>query len=351
MFPPTCRAAVYAGERQLALTQIDVRPPGPGEVVFRTAVCGVCGSDLHVYFGRWEQQPPPPGHEFAGEVVAVGPDLADNLIGTRAAIEPLVYCGECVYCRTGRQNLCENGAYVSWTSPGGLAEYITIPAYTLRPLPDHVSDEQGALVEPLAVGLHAARLAPVQCADDVLVIGSGTIGLMSLLASLACGAQRVFVAAKYEHQAAAARDLGAADVLPVEEQKLLEALRDHSPLGADVVIETVGGAARTFNTALKAVRKGGRIALVGGFTQPIETDLYGIITREATVVGSNCYGAVGLKRDFEVAVELIAAGRANVMRLVTHRFPLNQVQQAYEVSADKTTGVIKALVQVRPEGS
>jgi L-iditol 2-dehydrogenase len=337
----SCRAAFYTPQHDVEIRTVDLPPPGPGEVRLRLLRSGVCGSDLHVLAGRWEGGEASPGHEFSGAVVALGPDVPGIEPGLRACVEPLVYCRRCRLCATGRDNLCENGAFVSIQSHGGFAEETNVPAYTLHPLGERVSDEQGALVEPLAVGLHSARLARVACGEDVLVLGGGTIGLMALQAARALGAGRVFVSAKHPHQQQAALDLGAACVVPIEHDALLADLRSRLPLGVDVVIDSVGSAGNALDTALAAVRRGGRLALLGGYYRPTTADLGAVVFKEVTIVGSNCYGITGRLRDFELALDLIRAGRVNVERLVTHRYPLGRINEAFRVAADKSTEAIK----------
>ena len=341
MIPDSCRAAFYTDEGEVEVGTIDLPPPGPEEVRLRVLRSGVCGSDLHVLSGRWEGGESTPGHEFAGTVTAVGPEVSDVEVGLRACVEPLVYCGRCRPCATGHDNLCENGRFVSLHSPGGFAEETNVPAFTLRPLGEEITNEQGALVEPLAVGLHAVRLARVECGEDALIMGGGTIGLMALQASLALGAGRVFVSAKHPHQREAALDLGAHAVLPTAHDELLEELKESAPRGVDVVVDSIGSAAPGLDTALGAVRRGGRIALLGGYYAPMTADLEPVVMKEVTIMGSNCYSVIGRQRDFELALDLIRLGRVSVERLVTHRYPFAQIAEAFRVSADKSTGAIK----------
>jgi threonine dehydrogenase-like Zn-dependent dehydrogenase len=175
-----------------------------------------------------------------------------------------------------------------------------------------------------------------------VLLGAGTIGLRALQAARAAGAGRVFIAAKYEHQHRAAQDLGATGVLSADPAERNRELGELVPLGADVVLDTVGSGAPGLAGSLDAVRKGGRVLLYGGYHQPTTADLGPVVFKEVTLIGSNCYGVFGRRRDFELALDLIRAGRVRVERLVTHRFPFEQIAEAFRVSADKSQGVIKA---------
>jgi len=165
--------------------------PGAGDVLVKVRSCGVCGSDLHFFHGGF---PPPavcPGHEISGEVTEVGAEVQHVRAGDRVAIEPLVSCRECSYCRTGDYQLCRQLRINGTMIDGGFAEYLCTPGYTVFRLPDAVDDEVGALTEPLAVAVHAARLGTIRLGDRVLVLGGGTIGLLSVAAARAAGAQEV----------------------------------------------------------------------------------------------------------------------------------------------------------------
>lgn len=212
----------------------------------------------------------------------------------------------------------------------------------LFPLPPGVTAEQGALVEPLAVGVHAIRWSLMPEGASVAVIGAGTIGLVSLIAARALGAGTTYVLARHDQQAALARDLGADHVIRHDGDAAIEELRDLTRgRGVDLAIETVGGHGRTVDLAWELVRVQGTVAVVGIFGEPIPVNLLRPVIREVRATFPICYGVVDGRHDFDVAIELIAAGKAPVERLVTHRFSLEEAPEAFRTAADKSTGSVK----------
>lgn len=318
---------------------------GPGEAVVKVRSCGICGSDLHFFQGEF---PPPrvcPGHEISGEVVEVG--AGGNVRpGDRVAIEPLVVCRECAYCRTGDYQLCVKFRLAGTTVAGGFAEYIRMPAYALFPLPAHLDFEIGALTEPLAVAVHAMRLANVRLGDRVVVLGAGTIGLLSVAAARGAGAAEVWITARHPQQRSAAEALGATRVFMGEDAAgVLADVARQQPV--DAIIETVGGTADTINQALTLVRPGGWVAVLGVFTGRPALNALLLLVKEIRLVGSLTYGRPGPRADFDVALQLLAEQPERFRRLITHRFPLDQITRAFETAADKRSGAIKVAIQPR----
>lgn len=342
----TMQAAFFAGERALQIREVPDPEPGPGEVLLDVRACGVCGSDLHQYAGRWPQPPFIPGHEIAGEIRAVGEGVLGWQPGDRACVEPFLYCGACRYCMAGRYYQCPQMGFLTLTAHGGFAEAVVCPAYTLYRLPANLDFVAGALVEPLAVGVHAARVVGVCGTDEVLVLGAGTIGLMAAAAAKAFGARHVIVSARHEFQAEAARRFGCVATLATGTEELRELVGKAFPDGPSVVIETVGSAHGTFQQAIDLAGRLGRVALLGGNTAPVDGfDFSPIPTKELTVSAPLAYSQIGTKRDFEVAVELLAAGPEAYRPLATHRFELAQIQEAFELAMDKgRSRALKAMM-------
>lgn len=339
------RAAFFGGKEQMRLEEIPSPQPGPGEVVVRVSACGVCGSDLHSFLGHWPQPPVVPGHEIAGTVESAGEGVSGFAPGDAVAVEPLVPCGECRACRSGAYSACGNHQFISWHRNGGFAGAVVAPARSLLRLPEGRARTYGALVEPLAVAIHGLRRASLQGGDAILVLGAGTIGLLAAAAARGLGAGRVMVTAKHPHQAELARSLGADAVVQLGEGNPADAVRAWTDgEGADVVLDSVGGS-QAIELAIRAVRRRGTIALVGAYVMPPRTALNEVIGKELHLVGSNCYGAVEGRRDFSLAADLLATGRVDPSPLVTHRFPLDQIQQAFDTARDKSTGAVKVLVE------
>lgn len=339
------KAAFFASKAKMRLEEVAPPVPGPGEVVIRVLACGVCGSDLHSFQNRWPQPPVTPGHEILGVVLSSSEDESGLRSGEVVTVEPLVPCGLCGWCRSGHYNVCPHQEFLSWHRPGGFAERMAAPARCVLPLPEGPAREYGFLVEPLSVAVHALRRVPLGGGDTVAVLGAGTIGLLAVAAAQALGAGKVLVVAKHAHQQDLARRLGADHVVSLNEGRPEEAIRDLTGGdGADLVVETAG-TSQSIDLAIRAARRGGAISLVGLFVMPPRVPLSEIIGKELRLLGCNCYGSPGLRRDFSVAISLLASGKVNAGALVTHRLPLAEIQQAFETAADKSTGAIKVVVE------
>ncbi|MBI3946613.1 MAG: alcohol dehydrogenase catalytic domain-containing protein [Armatimonadetes bacterium] len=339
------RAAFFDGKAKVRLEEVPSPSPGPGEAVVRVLGCGVCGSDLHSFHNRWPQPPVTPGHEVMGVVETTGEGAAGLRPGDVVAVEPLVSCGECRWCRSGQESVCPQHEFLSWHRPGGFAEMMVAPARCLLPLPAGPAREQGFLVEPLAVGVHALRRAPLMGGNSVAVLGAGTIGLLAAAAARALGAGKVIITARHAHQADLAARLGADHVVSLGEGRPEEAIRELTGGdGADVVLDGAG-TSQSIDTAIKSARRGGSVSLVGIYVMPPRAALSDVIGKELRLVGSNCYGCSGGRRDFSLAIDLLASGKVSAGPLVTHRRPLAAIQEAFETAADKSTGAVKVVVE------
>lgn len=341
---PTMRAAVVDGPGSFSVREVETPTPGPGEVLVRVRNCGICGSDLHFYRGEFPAMPDlVMGHEIAGEVAALGEGVSNVREGDRVAVEPLLVCGRCAFCRSGSYQLCPERKLLGTFAPGGFAEYVRISAGMVYPLPEDVPFELGALVEPVAVAVHGLRLVRLEGGERVLVIGGGTIGLVSAAVALAMGASEVTLAARHPHQRAAAEALGAR-ALDAGDAGVVNAAAAAAP--PDVVVETVGGRADTLNQAVQLVRPGGRVSVLGLFTGPVSLNATLLLLKEVLTVGSITYGRPGLHADFDLAVDIVRRMRDRLGRLVTHRVPLDAIGEGFATAADKSTGSIKVTVVV-----
>lgn len=344
------RAAIQTGIRQIEVREIPEPAPAPGSALVRVRAAGICGSDLHPYRERAEPQTLPEGHEVAGEVTYLPPDYAGPArVGDLVALDSIALgraCGRCATCRAGQPFHCPR-RHDEPSSGGAFAEVIRRRAAALFPLPTGVTAEQGALVEPLAVGVHAVRWARMPVGASVAIIGAGTIGLTTLLAARALGAGEVHVLARHVHQAALAEELGATTVLLADGGAAIEQVRALTGgVGADLVVETVGGHGDTVNLAWELARPQGTVAILGIFSERVPVDLLRPVMREVRATFPICYGVIDGRHDYAIAIQLIAEGRAPVERLVTHRFPLVAAAEAFRVAADKSTGAVK--VQLAP---
>ena len=339
------KAAIYTGIEEIEVREVERNEPPPGFVLVDTKQTGICGSDLHSYFGNWGQSHEhAAGHETCGVVVALGDGVTKFDIGDRVAVECFSHCSTCTYCETGQYNLCLNRGGISPKMHGGFAEYTSTHQSGLFKLPERMTFEQGALVEPLAVSHRAIARSGANSRDTVAIIGGGTIGQFCLADAVAAGVKETLITVKYEQQAELAKALGADHIVNVGDTDVQEYVKDvTNGIGFDAVIETVGGA-ENFNIATTIVRKQGSVVLVAGYYKPLEVNLSTIVWSEASITGSNCYGYSGMETDFEAAIELIDSGKVDATKLVTHYYPLEEIQEAFRVSADKTSGAIKVHV-------
>lgn len=333
------RSAICRRAGELVLGRAALPEVGPGEVRIRIRSCGICGSDLHWYQGH---APPPavcPGHEIAGAIEATGPGVEGLTPGDRVVVEGLRSCGLCEHCRRGETQRCADRSLLGRDVPGGFADFAVTAARHVVRIPDALSDLVACLAEPLAVAVHAARVADLRAGQRVLVLGAGTVGLLCAAVARRAGTE-VAITTRHGHQAEAAERVGARAV-PAEapEQAAFSA-------GADVVLETVGGVATTLDTALAFVRPGGAVAVLGVFVDPVRIDALSLMNDEIRLLGCMAYGRSGPRADFAVAIEILQeCGEAWADALVTHHFALAEVDRAFQVASDKRSGAIKVLVE------
>ena len=342
------KAGIYHGVRTITVDEVPRPAPGPGYLLVQMKCCGICGSDLHSYNGFWEQPVTAHGHEVSGFVVECGEGVKGFRVGDRVCMEWFSHCGKCRYCQAGRYNLCENLARTSGASHAGFAEYVVAHQSSLFRVPESLSFEDAALVEPLAVSYRAVRHCQADGLGTLLVTGSGTIGLLAVAVAKALGSGNVIASARHDHQALMASQMGADSVVHLQlgrkDPQVAEAVRTLTAgAGADAVIETTASAAG-LSDAFSAVRRGGIVVLVGGFHAPVELDLKRVVDNEIRIVGSFCYATNGIQRDFEWSIALAASRKVRVDKLVTHRFPLRDIARAFEVAADKATSCIKVQI-------
>jgi len=333
------KACVYTGDETVEAR--DLAPPdrADDEVVIRVRRAGICGTDLHIYLGHMDQRVTRPlvmGHEMCGEVVEAPPGV-DVAAGDRVVVEPTVFCGRCPACRRGHTHICQNLNFLGIDSPGAFQAMWNVPADRIHKVPDALSDEAGALIEPLAVAVHDVRRAGVEVDDRAVVIGGGPIGLLVAMAARLDGAE-VVVSEVNPFRIEQARGLGFATVHPVE-QDLPAYVEDWTNgAGADLVFEVSGSpAGAAVMTDLARVR--GTICMVGVHAERPPVDLHRFFWRELTLTGCRVYESV----DFERAIRIAADGRIDPTVLVTKTVPLEEAGWGFEQM--KTGGdVMKVLL-------
>ena len=325
------RAAIIDAPGNIRVGSLPDPTPKPDELVIRVGACGICGTDLHIADGDSPLAcyPIVPGHEFAGEVVAVGRNVLQGngtrdmkiTVGTRVAVEPNLYCGHCEFCRTGRENLCINYAAIGVTVDGACAEFVTVPAVKAYILPEHLSFREAALIEPISCAVHGMhRLNPTPGdGDTFLIVGAGTMGLVLLQLALRSGASKVAVVDLNTQRLQRAEKLGAHSI-QTDINKLLE----DEPLGFDCVID-VTGVAPAIEGAFAAVKRGGKLLVFGVAPSEARISLspFRIYNDEITVLGS-----MAVLYSFEPALNLLCSGAIDTEVMLTDALPLEDFPKA-----------------------
>ncbi len=299
------KALVFRGPGEMPLEDRPDPKPGPGEVVVAIRAAGICGSDVHGFIGATGRRRigVVMGHEAAGDVVEVGPGVTSVREGDRVVLRSILACGHCDRCRHGQPNICLERAGMGMHFDGAYAERILVPEALLLPLPDTLSYDEGAIVGPLAVAMHAVNITPFALMDFVVVVGAGAIGLLTLLAARQRGAGSIIVTDRDPHRLGVARLLGADQAIDVGLADPVEAVAAGTHgRGADAVFEAVGIAA-TVAQSIAVARPGGQVTWIGNSAPVVELPMQQLVTRELTV-----RGAYGFVDEFEQAADALASG-------------------------------------------
>jgi 2-desacetyl-2-hydroxyethyl bacteriochlorophyllide A dehydrogenase len=314
------RAAVITGVGQVSVETVDDPTPGPRDVVVEVAAAGICGTDLHILHGEFAPTLPIiPGHEFAGTIVALGSDVTEVAVGDRVAVDPSLHCGECYQCRRGRGNMCERWAAIGVTHPGAVADYVAVPVKNCWTVPESVTLDAAALVEPLSCAVRGYDVLRSQLANHVLIYGSGTMGLMMLELAKRAGAATVSIIDLNPERLDTARLLGCTAAVTSADELV-------RPRGWDLVIDCTGVAA-AITDGLTHVAKAGTFLQFGvaDYATRVEIEPYKIYNHEITITGS-----MAVLHSFERAGELLTAGVLQPDVMISHRYPLEKFPDALD---------------------
>jgi len=321
------KATLWTGPETIEFAKIERPVPRPGEALVKVAYAGICGTDIMIYLGKHLRAKAPlvMSHEFVGTVTqAEGHAFA---VGTPVAINPLLTCGTCYACRNGLPHVCNTLKLVGIDRDGGFAEYAAVPLHTLRPLPASLPLVQAALIEPLAVGVHAVRASELKVGDVTAVLGAGPIGIMTAQVARLAGARTVFVSERSPKRLAIARELGF-EVIDTTTQDVVETIMDATDgVGLPVVFETAG-VQPTITDAAKLVRPGGQILQVGMPKTPPTVDVTLLLFREIEMTPIRVYR----EEDFSQAIAIAATGKIDLVKPVTHILPLSKLGEAMEIA-------------------
>ena len=326
------RAVIIDAPGIIRVDNVPDPTPRPDEVLVRVGACGICGTDLHIIDGDspLARYPIIPGHEFAGEVVALGSDVAQRngkeganiTVGSRIAVEPNLYCGYCDSCRTGHENLCLNYAAIGVTTNGAIAQYVAVPIAKAYALPDNISLREGALIEPVSCAVHGMHVLNPRSGDTFLIVGAGTMGLLLLQLAMRGGASRVAMVDVNAQRLGLAEQLGPTRTY----SDIKQALKDE-PLGFNCVIDATG-VASVIENAFMAVKRGGKLLIFGVASNEARISLspFRIYNDEITIMGS-----MAVLFSFQPALDLISSGVINTQAMLTAALPLQDFSRALDM--------------------
>lgn len=317
--------------------------PRKGEVLIRVAWCGICGSDVHAFQGKhpFIDFPIVQGHEFSGTIERIGSGVEGLKVGDRVTVLPSLVCGKCFSCTHHRENICRELRVLGCQAPGAFADFVVAPGAQCFNLPGKVSLRDAALVEPLAVGVHACRRGGLRGGENVVVIGAGTIGLMTMMTAKALDC-KVLQTDVVDYRLKLARKLGADSVWNAASGDAAKAAaRRFGTAGADVVFECAGSP-KSVAQAFAMSRKGSRIVMTAVYTQDMTVPMGIVQDWELQVVGTLMYRA----KDYRAAIKYLRTGQVRPQPIVTHEIALEDLSEGYRVLLDPKQEKIKVVVRV-----
>ena len=330
---------------KIEFREVDKPTPQDNQVIIQTKRIGVCGSDIHVFHGLhpYTSYPVVQGHEVSGVIAEVGAQVEDLAVGDKVTFTPQVTCGQCYPCTHGMYHICESLKVMGFQTGGAAQEFFPVDADKVLKVPDHVSLDQAAMVEPVSVAVHAlSRAGENLQGKKVLVLGAGTIGNLIAQVAKASGASAVMITDISDYKTDKAKECGIDFVVNPKKEDLGEAIwRNFGPDRADIILECVG-VQNTITQAVENARKGTTIVVVGVFGEKPVVDLGLVQDRELSLVGTLMYQ----KRDYERAIELVAGGKLCLDQMITHRFPFKEYLEAYEMIEASGGQYMKVMVEL-----
>jgi len=313
-------------------------------VLVKVKAVSICGGDLHIFKGKHPAAPLPVpiGHEVSGEVLEIGRNVSRVKEGDRVVVEPVIICGQCFFCQRGDYNLCTDISFQYRKGQGGFTPYFIADEDWVHQLPRNISFEEGALIEPLAVAVHAVKKGGIQFGHTAAIFGAGPIGLMVLLLAKLSGGGETFVVDVKDFRLEKAKELGASEAINSSRQDSIDYILDRTgQLGVDRAFEAVG-IEKTLVESLKVLKKGGISTVIGLFEdQDIRIPANIFVQKEIALIGSQ-----GYCWDFQTALKLVERGDLNLPQLITHTLPLSALQQAFELLLDPHSKAIKVVIQI-----
>lgn len=341
------KALLLTEYKKLELTDMPVPEFGPEEVLIRVRACGICGSDVHGFDGSTGRRQPPivMGHEASGVIEKVGSAVQNLKEGDRVAFDSMISCGKCHFCRRGQANLCDSRQVVGvscgdYRRHGAFAEYVAVPQHIIYKVPDSLSFEHAAMIEPVSVAVHAVNITPVRLGDTAVVVGTGMIGLLTIQAARLAGCARIIALDLEDHKLEVARKHGADEVVNPKNTDAVKYILDATQgRGADVVFEAVG-ATEPIRTSIAAVRKGGTVTLIGNIRPQIDLPLQAVVTREIRLQGSCASSG-----EYPECIALMGRGAINVAPMLTAKAPLEEGARWFERLYSHEPNVMKVVLE------
>lgn len=333
------KAAILYDIGKIRIKSIDSPIIEDNEVLVRVYNCGICGTDFHIYKGEREAELPLiQGHEISGEVISVGSQATKLKVGDRVVVQPNISCGRCYLCKAGKFNLCKQRKILGINASGGFAEIVKAPEDYVWKIPDTLSYEVATLVEPYTVAIHAIDKANLKIGEKLIIVGSGVIGLLVLHLAKKGGAQ-VGVVDILPQRLDLASQWGADLFVDASKEDSVEVVKSWSEGGTEVVIESAG-VPKAQEQAIDMLSPGGKLILIGQSSKPMKISSIIISRKELQIIGS-----LTCLQDFPRAIYLINQDRINLVKLITHQFSLEEIDQAYKAIEDGEA--IKAIINCR----
>ncbi len=336
------KAAVWHGGKDIRIEEVPKPKIKDDEVLVKVKAVGICGSELHAFEGVSQRRTPPlvMGHEFSGEIVELGKNVNNLNIGEKVTVDPLKRCGTCTPCVRGQGSVCRNVKLLGLHTSGAFAEFIAVPVLNCYVLPENVSFEEGAMAEPLAVGIRAVNSTDVKLGDTTVVIGAGIIGSMIQKAAKAAGAGLLIVSDVVDYRLDYSKKLGADITINSKtEDPVTRIMELTNGSGVDVVFEAVGLEA-TVQQGLRMLGIGGKLTIIGMLSKIMSLDVLSIVTRELQVRGSYAYA----QDDFRRALNYLCSRKIDVKPLITNVMPLEKVKEGFEMLSEKRGNVLKIIL-------
>jgi L-iditol 2-dehydrogenase len=341
------KALVLEGVRDLHLRDVPQPEVGPLDVLIQVKACGICGSDVHGYDGSTGRRIPPiiMGHEAAGVITEIGSEVRSFAVGDRVTFDSTVSCGKCAFCKAGDVNLCDNRQVLGvscgdYRRNGAFADYVVVPNHIVYALPESFPFEKAALIEAVSIAVHAAKITHIEQGSSCVVVGAGMIGLLAVQAFRHFGCSKVFAVDLEQGKLDTAKKLGADATFLATDPELLAKLNAAAGgRGIDIAAEVVG-AQKSVTTAIEAVRRGGKVTLIGNLSPKVEIPLQSVVTRQISLLGS-CASA----GEYEECIALMESGAIDVSPLLSAVAPLSEGASWFSRLYDREPGLMKVILQ------